>query len=289
MTTSVDAIIDRLGGADAAARRLGVGTEALRKWRQNAAIPSRHWPALIQATGLALDDMPGAAPQEIPMPDPSAAPGATACLVLADGGGALGARLWRPRGRCRGRGLLQYRHDRLSGDADRPVLRRADHHLHLPAYRQRRRQSRGHRGDDDRRPRPGGEAGHHRALQLAGGAGPRCLAARAGRARDLRRRHARADHAHPRRRRAERRAGLPGRWPVRHRGPDRAGPGLAGAGRAGSREGRLLHAVLSLGRDALGVAGRVRPPGQAALSCRRGGLRRQAQHPALPGRQPAAG
>jgi carbamoyl-phosphate synthase small subunit len=60
MPTTVDSIIDRLGGADAAARRLGVGTEALRKWRQNGSIPARHWPALIQATGLALGDLPGA-------------------------------------------------------------------------------------------------------------------------------------------------------------------------------------------------------------------------------------
>ena len=94
MATTVDAIIDRMGGADAAARRLGVGTEALRKWRQNAVIPARHWPALIQATGLGLGDMPGAAPQEAmpAMPDPFAAPdGATACLVLADGAVVWGA------------------------------------------------------------------------------------------------------------------------------------------------------------------------------------------------------
>ena len=85
MTATVDEIIERLGGADAAARRLGVGTEALRKWRQNSAIPARHWPALIQATGLSLGELPGA-PQEAPMSDPTAAPeGATACLVLGDG------------------------------------------------------------------------------------------------------------------------------------------------------------------------------------------------------------
>jgi carbamoyl-phosphate synthase small subunit len=90
---SVDSIIERLGGADSAARRLGVGTEALRKWRQNSAIPTRHWPVLIQLTGLTLSDMPGntstaVAPQESrAMSDPSSAPdGATACLVLADGG-----------------------------------------------------------------------------------------------------------------------------------------------------------------------------------------------------------
>jgi carbamoyl-phosphate synthase small subunit len=92
MAVSVDTIIERLGGADAAARRLGVGTEAVRKWRQNGAIPTRHWPAVIQATGLALADLPGpekgaTAPQESrPMPNASVAPaGATGCLVLADG------------------------------------------------------------------------------------------------------------------------------------------------------------------------------------------------------------
>jgi len=85
MPTTVHDIIDRLGGAEAAARRLGVGTEALRKWRQNGSIPARHWPALIQATGLPLGDLPGA-PQETLMTDPSTPPdGATACLVLGDG------------------------------------------------------------------------------------------------------------------------------------------------------------------------------------------------------------
>ena len=91
MANTVDDIIDRLGGAEAAARRLGVGTEAVRKWRQNGVIPSRHWPAVIQSTGLTLSELPGAdiaaaAPQEPPMPHADAAPdGATACLVLADG------------------------------------------------------------------------------------------------------------------------------------------------------------------------------------------------------------
>ncbi len=93
MANTVDQIIDRLGGADAAARLLGVGTEALRKWRQNNAIPTRHWAAVIQATGLPLSAMPGATaaasptPQERPtMPDQTAVPdGANACLVLADG------------------------------------------------------------------------------------------------------------------------------------------------------------------------------------------------------------
>ena len=60
MTVSVDQIIESLGGAEALARLTGVGTEAIRKWRQTHAIPARHWPAVIAATGFSLDDMPGA-------------------------------------------------------------------------------------------------------------------------------------------------------------------------------------------------------------------------------------
>ena len=57
--------------------------------------------------------------------------------------------LWR-RGRRGRRSLLQHRHDRLSGSADRSVLRGADRHLHLPAYRQCRHQRRRHRDDQPR-------------------------------------------------------------------------------------------------------------------------------------------
>jgi carbamoyl-phosphate synthase small subunit len=57
MPIPTDHIIERLGGAEAAARLTGVGTEAVRKWRQNNAIPSRHWPAVIAATGLTIADM----------------------------------------------------------------------------------------------------------------------------------------------------------------------------------------------------------------------------------------
>src|ERR1700759_2613224 len=89
MPVPIDSIIDRLGGADAAARLTGVGTEAVRKWRQAGLIPSRHWAALIAATGLAVSDLPGgpAAPRsDTVQPDTGAVPtGATATLVLADG------------------------------------------------------------------------------------------------------------------------------------------------------------------------------------------------------------
>jgi carbamoyl-phosphate synthase small subunit len=85
---TVDEIIDRLGGADAAARLTGVGTEAVRKWRQAHAIPTRHWQVVMTALGLSIADLPGA---DLPGATPSVAdpdqppPGATAVLVLGDG------------------------------------------------------------------------------------------------------------------------------------------------------------------------------------------------------------
>jgi carbamoyl-phosphate synthase small subunit len=91
---SVDEIIDRLGGAEAAARLLGVGTEAVRKWRQSRVFPPRHWPALMQATGLPLDAIAGDATMNAArnaMSDRTEAnvnpapAGATAALVLGDG------------------------------------------------------------------------------------------------------------------------------------------------------------------------------------------------------------
>jgi carbamoyl-phosphate synthase small subunit len=84
----VDDIIERLGGPDAAAAKLGVGTEAVRKWRQSRAIPARHWPAVIAATGVTLDALSGSTnlASTPPMQNADSAPeGATAALVLADG------------------------------------------------------------------------------------------------------------------------------------------------------------------------------------------------------------
>jgi carbamoyl-phosphate synthase small subunit len=93
MSQTVETIIERLGGAEAAAQKLGVGTEALRKWRQARAIPSRHHAGIVALTGMPFTDMPGATPpaslppdQGAIMQDKNAKPeGATAALVLADG------------------------------------------------------------------------------------------------------------------------------------------------------------------------------------------------------------
>jgi carbamoyl-phosphate synthase small subunit len=89
MPISIDLIIERMGGADAAARLTGVGTEAVRKWRQSRAIPSRHWPAVMAATGVSMADLQvdPLTKASAGMPDATdAAPsGATAVLILADG------------------------------------------------------------------------------------------------------------------------------------------------------------------------------------------------------------
>ena len=81
MPTSIDDIIDRLGGPEPAARLTGVTTEAVRKWRQSGAVPSRHWAAVSAATGLPMDQLRS----EVPAGNSDIPPGATAALVLADG------------------------------------------------------------------------------------------------------------------------------------------------------------------------------------------------------------
>jgi carbamoyl-phosphate synthase small subunit len=99
MPISIDHIIERMGGAEAAARITGVGTEAVRKWRQSRSIPSRHWPAVVAATGLTMADLmiPERPSTSRPIVSPAQAnstmqnatdivpAGATAVLVLADG------------------------------------------------------------------------------------------------------------------------------------------------------------------------------------------------------------
>ena len=76
-----------------------------------------------------------------------------AALVLADGstfeGEWIGADPDRRR-HASGRGRVQHRAHRLPGDHHRPVLRRPDHHLHLPAHRQLRRDA-GRRREPPRR------------------------------------------------------------------------------------------------------------------------------------------
>ena len=75
----VDEVVDKLGGAEAAAKLTGVGLEAIRKWRQARAIPPKHWTTISAATGLSLTEFSD------PIPETAPPPGATAALVLADG------------------------------------------------------------------------------------------------------------------------------------------------------------------------------------------------------------
>jgi carbamoyl-phosphate synthase small subunit len=76
----IDDVIARLGGPEAAARLTGVGTEAVRKWRQAHAIPARHWPTIVAAAGLSYADL-----SSEPAPATEPPDGANAALSLADG------------------------------------------------------------------------------------------------------------------------------------------------------------------------------------------------------------
>ncbi|MES2713601.1 MAG: glutamine-hydrolyzing carbamoyl-phosphate synthase small subunit [Pseudomonadota bacterium] len=115
---SVDEILALLGGPEAAAARCGVGTEAIRKWRQARAIPAKHWPAVLAATGLTLADLaPGPDTTEttaMPETSPAGAPpsGATAALVLADGsvfwGEGFGAHATQVAELCFNTGMTGY-------------------------------------------------------------------------------------------------------------------------------------------------------------------------------------
>ena len=153
----------------------------------------------------------------------------------------------RRAGRSCGRDLLQHRNERLPGNSDRSVLRRADHHLHLSPYRQCRNQ----------RGRPGGRhAGgararaprrRHRAIQLARPAAPRTLARAAWPHRHRRRRYQAPDPPLAHGRRTGRRA----RSHVRAGGDRRCsahrqGPRLAGTGGHGPRQGGQLPSGLRL-------------------------------------------
>src|ERR1700739_1135594 len=79
MPISIADILHRLGGNAAAATLTGVSPEAVRKWRSGNAIPSRHWPTIMAATGLTMEELIGTSAQA------ESPPGATACLVLGDG------------------------------------------------------------------------------------------------------------------------------------------------------------------------------------------------------------
>lgn len=60
----IEEIIEKAGGAEALANLTGVGTEAIRKWRQSRAIPGKHWAALLRLPGITLSDLDPQTPQE---------------------------------------------------------------------------------------------------------------------------------------------------------------------------------------------------------------------------------
>ena len=81
----IDGIIETLGGAEATARLTGVGLEAVRKWRQSGAIPSKHWAAIMGASGLPVEALSSTVVSDAGVAGAGVPAGATAALVLADG------------------------------------------------------------------------------------------------------------------------------------------------------------------------------------------------------------
>ena len=254
----IETVIDRLGGLDAAARLTGVGTEAVRKWRQARSVPSRHWPAVIAATGLTLADLQ--TPTDASVIDTARPPdGATAALVLADGsvfwGTGFGAHTaaTAPVGEvCFNTGMTGYQETLTDPSYAGQIITFTFPHIGNVGANAEDTEAnfvaaRGLVVKQDVT-----EPSNWRAVQTAAG-----LAAHARRRRHRRRGHPRADHPRPRRRRPDRRAGLPCRWPLRHSGAGRAGRRVAGPGGDGSGEGRYLPADLRMGPDALGVARRA--------------------------------
>jgi carbamoyl-phosphate synthase small subunit len=85
MPISITDIIDRLGGDANAAALTGISTDAVRKWRTADAIPSKHWAAIMTATGLAMEDVSRGPTLERSLAPHTPPEGATAALLLADG------------------------------------------------------------------------------------------------------------------------------------------------------------------------------------------------------------
>ncbi|QHI95856.1 glutamine-hydrolyzing carbamoyl-phosphate synthase small subunit [Aristophania vespae] len=84
---NIDSLIKKAGGTTRIAHLTGVGSEAVRKWRQAGTIPTKHWPALLNVPGITLNDLNASPSGNSKMSDnhPQQPPGANAALVLADG------------------------------------------------------------------------------------------------------------------------------------------------------------------------------------------------------------
>ena len=196
-----------------------------------------------------------------------------------------GAAAWAPPASRVGEVCFNTSDDRLSGDPDRSLLCRADHHLHLSAYRQCRRQS----------PRTSRPRRRRRAASCCAPTSPsRRTGARAQPLDAWLKSHGligiagvdtRApDPAHPRRRRAQRRARLCARrassTSTALLTQARAWPGLEGMDLAKEVTCRQSYDWDETGWSSGQGYGRL---DAAALPRRRGRLRRQAQHPAHAG------
>ncbi len=277
MPVSIAELIDRLGGPDAAASLTGVTTEAVRKWRSADAIPSRHWPAIMAATGLAMEELSRPAEGEVPA-------GATAALVLADGsvfwGRGFGANgISQPAELCFSTGMTGYQETLTDPSFAGQIITFTFPHIGNVGANEEDIEAttifaRGLVVKEDTT-----EPSNYRAttnldtwLKRQNTPG---IAGLDTRALTLRIRDLGAPNAvlaFP----ADGKFDLAALARRRRR--------LAGTGRAGPGRRSVLHAKLRLGRGPVGLGHRLRQADRAEAQGRGGRLRRQAQHPAQPGR-----
>ncbi len=192
---------------------------------------------------------------------------------------------WSDRGGD-GRGLLQYGHNRLSGNPDRSLLCRANHHFHLSPHRQHRRKPGRHRDIQSRARRrafaaaflhaPITDPSNYRSAQSLdrwltsrGIIGVTGVDTRALTMLIREKRH------------AERRDRAQSRWRLRFRCAARHGSRLSEHGGRRTRSKRHVRAKLPVERKGLGMEPRLRRAGKPRVPRRRHRLWHQAQHPAL--------
>ena len=242
MATTVDDIIDRLGGAERGRAATGRRHRGGAQMAPAGAIPARHWPAVIAATGLAARATCRARRSADGDAGPDAArrrraPPPRWCWPTAACSGAAASARTRaaaPAEVCFNTGMTGYQETLTDPSYAGQIITFTFPHIGNV----------GTNGEDIEATNiaargPGGEAGHHRAVQLARrrsrstpGCARRASPGIAGvdtRALTVRIRDGGAPNGV---------LAYPGRWPLRSGRAARAGRRLAGAGGHGPRQAR---------------------------------------------------
>ena len=68
MMTTIDQIIDALGGKHEAAERFGIQEQSVRKWKRNG-LPPEHWPDIVKLTPFGYADLEPLHPKAFKHPE----------------------------------------------------------------------------------------------------------------------------------------------------------------------------------------------------------------------------